>query len=61
MAFDVYPYTAGSTVIMPDKVRDTKRVMITWSTPHPEMNGKYLDEIAREWRLFRNASDDSSG
>eukprot|EP01102_Stenamoeba_stenopodia_P009222 TRINITY_DN2718_c0_g1_i1.p1 TRINITY_DN2718_c0_g1~~TRINITY_DN2718_c0_g1_i1.p1 ORF type:complete len:376 (-),score=71.47 TRINITY_DN2718_c0_g1_i1:305-1432(-) len=54
MAFDVYPYAAGSTVIIPENVRNSKRVMITWSTPHPEMNAKYLDEIARAWNLFRN-------
>jgi N-acyl-D-amino-acid deacylase len=47
--FDVYPYPAGSTVLMPDRLRDDVKVMITWSIPHPEMAGKYLHDIARGW------------
>jgi len=47
--FDMYPYPAGSTVLMPDRLREDVRVMITWSIPHPEMAGKDLKEIARGW------------
>jgi N-acyl-D-amino-acid deacylase len=49
VCFDVYPYPAGSTVLMPDRLRDDVKVMITWSIPHPEMAGKYLSDIARGW------------
>ncbi len=49
VAFDMYPYPAGSTVLMPDRLREDIKVMITWSVPHPEMAGKYLSEIARGW------------
>ena len=49
VAYDVYPYPAGSTVLMPDRLRDDVKVMITWSVPHPEMAGKYLHDIARGW------------
>jgi N-acyl-D-amino-acid deacylase len=49
VCFDVYPYPAGSTVLMPDRLRDDVKVMITWSVPHPEMAGKYLSDIARGW------------
>jgi N-acyl-D-amino-acid deacylase len=49
VAFDVYPYPAGSTVLMPDRLRDDVKVMITWSIPHPEMAGKTLTDIARGW------------
>jgi N-acyl-D-amino-acid deacylase len=49
MAFDMYPYPAGSTVLMPDRLRDDVRVIITWSIPHPEMAGKELKEVARGW------------
>ena len=49
VAFDVYPYPAGSTVLMPDRLREDVKVMITWSVPHPEMAGRYLDDIARGW------------
>jgi N-acyl-D-amino-acid deacylase len=47
--FDMYPYPAGSTVLMPDRLREDVKVMITWSVPHPEMAGKYLSDIARGW------------
>ncbi len=49
VAYDVYPYPAGSTVLMPDRLREDVKVMITWSIPHPEMAGRYLHEIARGW------------
>ena len=49
IAYDVYPYPAGSTVLMPDRVRDDVPVMLTWSVPHPEMAGRYLADIARGW------------
>jgi len=49
--FDVYPYPAGSTVLMPDRVREDVPVRVTWSIPHPEMTGKMLDIVARDWQL----------
>jgi N-acyl-D-amino-acid deacylase len=49
--FDVYPYPAGSTVMMPDKLRQDVKVQITWSIPHPEMAGRMLSDVAREWGL----------
>ncbi len=49
VAYDVYPYPAGSTVLMPDRLRDDVPVIITWSIPHPEMAGRYLTDIARGW------------
>lgn len=56
VAFDVYPYPAGSTVLMPDRVRDDARVVITWSVPYPEMAGKDLSEIARGWNTDLRAA-----
>ncbi len=47
--FDVYPYIAGSTVLMLDKVRADVPTRITWSVPHPEMQGRWLAEIAKDW------------
>lgn len=49
LTYDVYPYPAGSTVLMPDKLRDDVEVMITWSVPHPEMAGRWLKDLARQW------------
>ena len=49
--FDVYPYAAGSTVLMPDRLREDVPVQVTWSVPHPEMCGRMLADIAAEWGL----------
>lgn len=47
--FDVYPYSAGSTNLRADLITDTYPIMISWSEPHPDMTGRYLTDIAREW------------
>ena len=49
--FDIYPYAAGSTVLMPHRLRKDVPVQITWSVPHPELAGRMLDDIARAWNL----------
>ena len=46
---DAYPYEASSTSILPEFVERRTRVLVTWSKPHPEMGGRYLDEIADDW------------
>ena len=49
LAMDVYPYTAGSTVLREDLVDGVIDILITGSQPHPEMGGRYLKDIAAEW------------
>ncbi|HEX5325891.1 MAG TPA: D-aminoacylase [Acetobacteraceae bacterium] len=49
VAFDIYPYAAGSTVLMPERLRPDVPVQITWSDPHPEAAGRMLDDIAKDW------------
>ncbi len=49
ISLDVYPYTAGSTVLREDLVDGVIDVLITGSQPHPEMGGRYLADIASEW------------
>lgn len=56
VAFDVYPYPAGSTVMMPERLRQDVPVQITWSVPHPEQAGRDLDDVAREWGMTRKAT-----
>jgi N-acyl-D-amino-acid deacylase len=46
---DVYPYTAGSTNLRADLVTSDYRIMIAWSRPHPEMQGRDLSAVAEEW------------
>jgi len=48
---DVYPYTASSTVLLADWVPAAEKVLVTWSEPHPEMNGRDLAEVCAEWGL----------
>jgi N-acyl-D-amino-acid deacylase len=45
---DVYPYIAGSTMILPAMMKRASKVMITWSRDYPQHNGGDLDEIAAE-------------
>ncbi len=56
LAFDVYPYPAGSTVLMPERLRQDVPVQVTWSVPHPEQAGRDLDAIARDWGMTRKAA-----
>jgi len=51
VGLDAYPYAAGSTVLYPEEARDDVRIMITWSVPHPEVSGRDLIDIAKEWGL----------
>ena len=49
--FDVYPYAAGSTVLIPDRVREDVPVRLTWSIAHPECAGRMLFDVAADWGL----------
>jgi N-acyl-D-amino-acid deacylase len=49
VAFDVYPYPAGSTVLMPDKLRQDVPVQITWSVP------------IRRWRAATSTTSRATG
>jgi N-acyl-D-amino-acid deacylase len=46
---DVYPYSAGSTLLREDLVDGIIDILITRSDNHPEMAGRYLADIAQEW------------
>ena len=54
ISLDCYPYTAGSTMIRTDRGMLEGRVLIASSEPHPEMAGRDLDEIAKEWGLSKD-------
>ena len=49
VSLDCYPYTAGSTMLHADPVRLQGRVLVSFSVPFPEMAGRELGDIAREW------------
>lgn len=49
VAWDVYPYTAGSTVLSDELVAQSTETVITWCDPHPEVSGHRLGDIAGAW------------
>jgi N-acyl-D-amino-acid deacylase len=49
IGIDAYPYIAGSTVLRTDLVDGVIDIIVTWSTPHPEMSARHLADIAKEW------------
>ena len=49
VAFDVYPYVASSTVLKEDSIVVAERVLITWSRARPDLAGRDLADIAREF------------
>src|SRR6185437_2389994 len=46
---DCYPYAAGSSTLDLRQVDERVEIMITWCTPHPEMAGRTLAQIAECW------------
>jgi N-acyl-D-amino-acid deacylase len=48
VGLDAYPYVASSTILRWDMAERAAKTLVTWSTPHPELAGRPLDEIARE-------------
>lgn len=48
---DCYPYAAGSSTLDLRQVDERVLITVTWSTPHPEMAGQSLAQIAQLWQL----------
>ncbi len=51
IGLDAYPYVASSTVLRAFMVPRALKVLVTWSKTCPEMAGRYLSEIAAEWKV----------
>lgn len=47
---DCYPYAAASSTLDLRQVDERVKITITWSTPHAEMAGKTMEQIAAEWK-----------
>ena len=56
VGLDVYPYTAGSTELLPALIGQASRVMVTWSRAHPELAGRDLADIAAAWGVDEAAA-----
>jgi N-acyl-D-amino-acid deacylase len=50
IGLDVYPYNASSKGLDPGRAQPGVRIMVTWSTPHPHVAGRMLDDIATEFQ-----------
>ncbi len=48
---DCYPYAAGSSTLDLRQVDERVKITITWSTPHDEVAGRTLAEIAAGWNV----------
>jgi N-acyl-D-amino-acid deacylase len=56
IGLDCYPYCASSTILTASRVGAATRVLVTWSTPHPELAGLELAEIERRMGLPTEAA-----
>lgn len=58
VAFDVYPYAATSTSLLPHVLREDLEVQISSSSPFPHLAGRTLRDIAGEWGVsYRVAAE----
>jgi N-acyl-D-amino-acid deacylase len=48
VCLDCYPYTASSTVLLPERVAQSRDVQITWSAAEPASAGRLLSALAAE-------------
>ena len=51
VAWDCYPYAAGSSTLDLKQVDPRVEITITWSKPHPGQAGRALARVAEEWGL----------
>ncbi|HGO6076195.1 D-aminoacylase [Burkholderia cenocepacia] len=54
LCLDCHPYPATSTMLRADRVRQSSRVILGWSKPHPELAGRDFHELLP---LFGNSVD----
>jgi len=58
VAFDVYPYDAGSTRLLNHMIAMSDRVMITNSDPFPQHAGRWLADVAAEMGVTQEVAAD---
>lgn len=49
ICMDCYPYAASSTMLRPERTLICDEILVTWSEPYPEMSGRYIEDISKEW------------
>ena len=58
VGLDAYPYVASSTVLSAAQAGRATKVLVTWSKSAPEMAGRELSAIAREWDVGESEAVD---
>jgi N-acyl-D-amino-acid deacylase len=53
IGLDCYPYCASSTILSWERTLVASKVLVTWSTPHPEFGGMDLGDIAARMGVDR--------
>jgi N-acyl-D-amino-acid deacylase len=48
---DCYPYAASSSTLDLRQVDERVEIVVTWSTPHPEVAGQSLARVAAGWQI----------
>jgi N-acyl-D-amino-acid deacylase len=48
VAWDVYPYSAASTLLSAELVAQSCKTLVTWCDPHPKFSARYLEDVAHE-------------
>jgi N-acyl-D-amino-acid deacylase len=48
VCLDCYPYDASATMLIPERVRQSREVLISWSAVEPALAGRSLFEVAHE-------------
>ncbi|MEQ9862464.1 D-aminoacylase [Pectobacterium cacticida] len=56
VSLDCYPYNASSTTLNPAFIARAAKVLISWSTPHPQLAGRLLADIAADWGISDEAA-----
>lgn len=59
VGIDVYPYIAGASSLLHEPHVAAERVIVTWSTPHPELAGQDLAAIALHLGMSESAAIDA--
>ena len=51
IGLDIYPYIASSTILQKSRISDASRVLITWSEKVAGLEGRDIEEVAKEMGL----------
>jgi N-acyl-D-amino-acid deacylase len=56
VGLDCYPYCASSTILSFERTLVALKVLVTWSTPHPEFGGMDLEDVAAKMGVDKKSA-----